>query len=112
MAKATKKRAASPAAPNAGAKQPKKAKSAAKADPEPISDSGEVAADAQIATSSTLQIPVDEGCPLASYRVFVDPVDRVIYDAALNQTNASNNNNKFYRIQVRPCFFELDVHER
>ena len=55
--------------------------------------------EAQIAKAGTSNIPLDEGCP-TSYRVYVSPDDGVIYDAALNQTNASGNNNKFYRIQV------------
>ena len=33
-------------------------------------------------------------CPLTQYEVYIDHVD-VIYDAALNQTNASSKN-KFY----------------
>ncbi|EMC94796.1 hypothetical protein BAUCODRAFT_149887 [Baudoinia panamericana UAMH 10762] len=57
--------------------------------------------DDQIATTSKkLVVPIDEQCPLASHRVFIDAVDGVIYDASLNQTNASNNNNKYYRIQL------------
>ena len=60
-------------------------------------------ASGQIASSDKrLAIPVDEGCNLTAYRVFVDPADGIIYDASLNQTNASHNNNKFYRIQVCP----------
>ncbi|KAK3616013.1 hypothetical protein LTR56_026248 [Elasticomyces elasticus] len=55
---------------------------------------------AQIATDKKLRIPVDEHCPLASYHVYIDPDDGIIYDASLNQTNASNNNNKFYRLQL------------
>ncbi len=53
----------------------------------------------QITKRRDIQIPLDEGCPLATYAVFIDP-SGVIYDASLNQTNASNNNNKFYRIQL------------
>jgi poly [ADP-ribose] polymerase len=49
--------------------------------------------------SRNVNIPLDEGCPLQTYRVYVDD-DGIVYDASLNQTNASNNNNKFYRIQV------------
>ncbi|KAK4547868.1 hypothetical protein LTR36_010587 [Oleoguttula mirabilis] len=70
---------------------------------DPITESGEThdkVADAQVATTSKLQVPVDEGCPLATYRVYIDPASNIIYDASLNQTNASNNNNKFYRIQL------------
>ncbi|KAL1874427.1 hypothetical protein VTK73DRAFT_304 [Phialemonium thermophilum] len=44
-------------------------------------------------------IPLDEGVPTPSYKVYVGP-DGTIYDASLNQTNSSANNNKFYRIQV------------
>lgn len=53
----------------------------------------------QIAKSKNIAIPVDEECHLGGYGVHVDP-DGVIWDAALNQTNAGNNNNKFYRLQV------------
>jgi poly [ADP-ribose] polymerase len=52
-----------------------------------------------ILKSRDINIPLDEGCPLQTYRVYVDS-DGIVYDALLNQTNASNNNNKFYRIQV------------
>lgn len=44
-------------------------------------------------------IPVDEYCPLVNYKVYIDSTGLPL-DASLNQTNASNNNNKFYRIQV------------
>lgn len=37
----------------------------------------------------------------ASAQVYIDD-SSIIYDAALNQTNVGNNNNKFYRIQVTP----------
>jgi poly [ADP-ribose] polymerase 2/3/4 len=61
-----------------------------------------------IAKSRDVQIPVDEHCPLTHYRVYIDD-DGVIYDAALNQTNSSDNNNKFYRVQVChrpiPCYW-------
>ncbi|OJD25914.1 hypothetical protein ACJ73_02712 [Blastomyces percursus] len=50
--------------------------------------------------SPTLKIPVDEYSPCCStHEVFIEK-DGVIYDAALNQTNARNNNNKFYLIQL------------
>jgi poly [ADP-ribose] polymerase len=42
---------------------------------------------------------VDEYCPLASYQVYIDD-DGMIWDASLNQTNAGENNNKFYKVQV------------
>ena len=61
-----------------------------------------------IATSKDINISIDEGCPLASYRVYIAD-DGLIYDAALNQTNAGHNNNKFYRIQVSLFTFRLAV---
>lgn len=54
----------------------------------------------QVAKSKDIQIPLDEGCPFTGYKVYIDD-SGVIYDASLNQTNASHNNNKFYRLQVR-----------
>ncbi|KAL1409265.1 hypothetical protein Q8F55_006098 [Vanrija albida] len=44
-------------------------------------------------------VPVDDGCMLVGASVHIGD-DGTIWDASLNQTNASNNNNKFYRIQV------------
>jgi poly [ADP-ribose] polymerase len=64
-----------------------------------------------IAKSSDISIPVDETCPLTHYRVYIDN-SGVIYDAALNQTNASNNNNKFYRVQVCDGFADLSRFNR
>ena len=52
-----------------------------------------------ILKSRNVNIPLDEGCPLQAHRVYVDD-DGIVYDASLNQTNASHNNNKFYRAQV------------
>ncbi|KAF2019211.1 PARP-domain-containing protein [Aaosphaeria arxii CBS 175.79] len=49
--------------------------------------------------SKDIVVPIDEGCTLYGYQVYVDD-DGVVYDAALNQTNASHNNNKFYRVQL------------
>ncbi|KAH8880546.1 PARP-domain-containing protein [Thozetella sp. PMI_491] len=60
---------------------------------------GRAMGEGQLAKRSDIAIPLDEGCPYASHMVFIDPTG-VIYDASLNQTNASNNNNKFYRIQL------------
>ncbi|KAI0478016.1 poly polymerase catalytic domain-containing protein [Xylaria cf. heliscus] len=58
-------------------------------------------AEGQIAKSSDVRIPLDEGAcrELVNYEVYIDD-DGVIYDASLNQTNAGRNNNKFYRIQL------------
>ncbi|OCL14247.1 PARP-domain-containing protein [Glonium stellatum] len=57
------------------------------------------AADSQLVKLSDVKIPLDEGCPLTTYQVYIDD-NGVIYDASLNQANATANNNKFYRIQV------------
>ncbi|KAK5173936.1 uncharacterized protein LTR77_002617 [Saxophila tyrrhenica] len=116
--KRAKKRAASPVADDDAPqrKQPKRG-GRAKAKAEPIDD--DASADnaeaeqqtdkksskpapqfkeAQVAKPGSRQVPLDEGCP-TSYRVYVGD-DGIIYDASLNQTNASGNNNKFYRIQL------------
>ncbi|KAF5854804.1 hypothetical protein ETB97_011334 [Aspergillus alliaceus] len=47
----------------------------------------------------TLNIPVDEGCYLSGYAVYIDPAG-LIWDATLNQTVSAKNSNKFYRIQL------------
>jgi poly [ADP-ribose] polymerase len=49
--------------------------------------------------SRDVNIPLDEGCPLQTYRVYVDE-EGIVYDASMNKTDASANNNKFYRVQV------------
>ncbi|PYH40704.1 putative poly(ADP)-ribose polymerase PARP [Aspergillus saccharolyticus JOP 1030-1] len=55
---------------------------------------------AQKAGTKPLNIPVDDECPLrGSHQVYIDP-DATIWDATLNQTSSTNNNNKFYRIQL------------
>ncbi|KAI8958151.1 PARP-domain-containing protein [Daldinia sp. FL1419] len=58
-------------------------------------------ADGQIAKSRDARIPLDEGAEnqLPQFEVYIDD-DGVIFDASLNQTNATNNNNKFYRVQL------------
>ena len=105
-----RKRAASPpppTSPSSPAPQAKKKKGATnsksaddttnskptKSDPEPVIGEG------QVAKSRNIRVPLDEGCPNVNNSVYIDD-DGVIYDASLNQTNASNNNNKFYRVQV------------
>ncbi|KAI1821939.1 poly polymerase catalytic domain-containing protein [Xylaria intraflava] len=59
--------------------------------------------DAQVIKSRDTKIPVDEGANAElrdpKVEVYIDE-NGVIYDASLNQTNSSSNNNKFYRIQV------------
>ncbi|KAK0702580.1 poly polymerase catalytic domain-containing protein [Apiosordaria backusii] len=47
----------------------------------------------QVLKRKDTRIPIDDGCPFTNSVVYVDS-DGVIYDASLNQTNASNNNNK------------------
>ncbi|KAI2624738.1 poly polymerase catalytic domain-containing protein [Xylaria nigripes] len=54
--------------------------------------------DYQVAKSRDVKIPLDQGVE-HWYEVYIDD-DGVIYDASLNQTNSTSNNNKFYRIQV------------
>ncbi|KAM7187105.1 poly-ribose polymerase [Rhypophila sp. PSN 637] len=71
----------------------KKAKSKKEASPEAVMGEG------QILKRKDTQIPVDEHCPHGNYQVYIDG-SGVIYDASLNQTNSSKNNNKFYRIQL------------
>jgi len=61
--------------------------------------------DGQNAKSKQIAISVDEYCPLSSYQVYIDN-DGTIWDASLNQTNAGDNNNKFYKVQVSP--YRLD----
>ncbi|OBT83286.1 hypothetical protein VE02_08474 [Pseudogymnoascus sp. 03VT05] len=56
-------------------------------------------ADGQVAKSLDVKIPLDDGCNL-SYDVYIHD-DGIIYDASLNQANATANNNKFYRVQVQ-----------
>ncbi|KAK3684559.1 hypothetical protein LTR37_020162 [Vermiconidia calcicola] len=118
------KRAASPAADDAEPKrkQPKRGKGKGKAEPiDNEQDDGDAEPppqpppaeqkksskakatpefkEAQVAKAGFSNIPLDEGCP-QSNRVYVNPDSGEIYDASLNQTNASGNNNKFYRIQL------------
>ncbi|PGH12233.1 hypothetical protein AJ79_04413 [Helicocarpus griseus UAMH5409] len=56
--------------------------------------------DAQKNSSPTLKVPVDEGSPYQSTHEVYIAKNGLIYDAALNQTNASHNNNKFYLVQL------------
>jgi hypothetical protein len=56
--------------------------------------------EAQLAKAGTSHIPLDDGCYLSGLHVYVDN-NNLIYDASLNQTNASGNSNKFYRHELR-----------
>lgn len=58
-------------------------------------------AEGQIIKKKDAVIPVDSHCPLSDNCVYICPDSGMIYDASLNQTNASHNNNKFYIVQVR-----------
>lgn len=101
----TKRKASSPA-PAGPTKQPKKAKpEPAAADTPTDTKSAPKITEAQFAPEGAkLDIPIDDGVS-PSWHVYVDPDTGIIYDASLNQANASNNNNKFYRVQV--CIHSL-----
>ena len=48
-----------------------------------------------------MTVPVDEHSDLKStHKVHIDEDDNTIYDVTLNLSNAANNNNKFYRLQL------------
>lgn len=71
-------------------------------DPEPQQttvENGPVA-EGQFAKDKSTVLPIDEFCQLQGYQVYIDQSTGMIYDASLNQTHASRNNNKFYRDQV------------
>ncbi|KAB8349786.1 hypothetical protein FH972_023800 [Carpinus fangiana] len=58
--------------------------------------------DGQKAVSRDLNVPIDEGFPgvnAAAPAVYIDP-EGIIFDVSLNQSNVSNNNNKFYNLQL------------
>lgn len=97
----SKKRAASPSTPNTqdqSSSQPKRHKTSK----DEIKNNGAKVGDGGNANSKKLAVSVDECCPLSSspYEVYIDD-NGLIWDASLNQTNASANNNKFYKVQVR-----------
>jgi poly [ADP-ribose] polymerase len=94
-----KSKAASANSPNSQPQTAPNSKSGAKTTSDSESKTDVLDGQINIAKSSDITIPVDETCPLTHYLVYIND-DGVIYDAALNQTNASNNNNKFYRLQV------------
>ncbi|KJK73518.1 hypothetical protein H634G_11237 [Metarhizium anisopliae BRIP 53293] len=54
----------------------------------------------QVLSKGHIVVPVDDHCLLQDYAVYIDPRSGTAYDASLNQCNASNNNNKFYRLQI------------
>lgn len=55
--------------------------------------------DGQNAESKKIHVEVDEHCQAPHYHVYIDD-ESLIWDASLNQANASANNNKFYKVQV------------
>ena len=99
---------AAPAAsvPAQSSQQQAKSKKRAASTPPPVQskkpniEANAKVGDGQNAKSKQIAIEVDEYCPLASWRVYIAD-DGTIYDASLNQTNSSANNNKFYKVQVR-----------
>jgi poly [ADP-ribose] polymerase len=98
--RSSKRKATSPTPAAKQAKKPKPEPSAATAVDSPTNTVKPQLTDAQFAPAgANLDIPIDEGVSSA-WHVYVDPDSGIIYDASLNQTNASNNNNKFYRVQV------------
>jgi len=98
-----------PAPPQTQTNGSKKRAASADASPAPAQDASQSkkpkiakssnVGDGQNAKSKTIAITVDEYCPLSSYQVYVDN-DGTIWDASLNQTNSSANNNKFYKVQA------------
>ncbi|KAK0725580.1 hypothetical protein B0H67DRAFT_135669 [Lasiosphaeris hirsuta] len=58
-----------------------------------------------------IHVPLDEHCPFANCSVLIGH-GGMGYDAALNQTNASHNNNKFYRIQASTLQLSMSLRHR
>ena len=52
------------------------------------------------ATKASVNVPVDDWCDLKGSHGVYQADDGTVYDVTLNQTNAGQNNNKFYRIQL------------
>ncbi|VUC21937.1 unnamed protein product [Clonostachys rosea] len=79
-----------------------KSKAKAKAEPEVKADELEeekIVAEGQFIKKKGIEIPVDSHSPhFFDHKVYVDPDSGMIWDASLNQTNASNNNNKWGRV--------------
>lgn len=91
------------------ASKSKKRKRGAPADDEEVEDPAVDSAPASkkqtsqngsVVKKTPVNVPVDDLCLLSgSHSVYQDK-DGTIYDVTLNQTNAGQNNNKFYRIQL------------
>jgi poly [ADP-ribose] polymerase 2/3/4 len=52
------------------------------------------------AKKAPVNVPVDDWCHLKGSHSVYQADDGTVYDVTLNQTNAGQNNNKFYRIQL------------
>lgn len=81
-----------------------KAKAKAKVKDEEKED--KIVAEGQFMKKKDTIIPVDEGCPYTDRTVYIDPQSGMIWDAALNQSHSTNNNNKFYRVQVSVLYLQ------
>ncbi|KAI1367844.1 poly polymerase catalytic domain-containing protein [Xylaria arbuscula] len=84
--------------------QPPQSKKGKASDENPTEETKErepKVAEGQVAKSSDVKIALDEPAAIVfpRYHVYIDD-DNIIYDASLNQSSASNNANKFYRIQL------------
>lgn len=65
-----------------------------------VKEERETVAEGQFIKKKDAVIPIDQFCDQVDHVVYINPDDGMIYDASLNQTNASNNNNKFYIVQL------------
>lgn len=89
------------------AKKPKAKKTKAAADTNGLADKMDIdsevkddVAEGQFIKKQGTVIPVDSRCELCTHQVYIEEQSGLIYDASLNQTNASHNNNKFYIVQL------------
>jgi poly [ADP-ribose] polymerase 2/3/4 len=60
----------------------------------------QIAQNGSAARNNLVNVPVDDLCNLKGSHTVYQADDGTIYDVTLNQTNAGQNNNKFYRIQL------------
>lgn len=65
-----------------------------------VKEEKETVAEGQFVKKKDAIIPLDSFCDQVDHLVYIDPDSGMIYDASLNQSNASNNNNKFYLLQL------------
>jgi poly [ADP-ribose] polymerase 2/3/4 len=69
----------------------------------------EMVAEGQFLKKKDTVIELDEHCDPKLGQVYVDD-EGMIWDASLNQSNSSANNNKFYRVQVRRFLQDKPIH--